>query len=101
LSALNEWKSNRPTQILFLGASFHELESRRNHDKQCHKAAKGNGIWTAHPPSPVVGQRDGNGQFVTKSLAAYHAALNQAIARIIADSLLRYDDGGPEHDSAS
>ena len=65
--------SPKPTQLLYEGAGFEQLEAKCTH-------AQG------HPQ--VVQRRDRQGEFATKALAAYPPQLNLAIAAVIAEALL-------------
>ena len=77
--------SRKPTQILYKGARFDQLEANCRHQKRRLVDAEGRIYFAAHPS--VVQQPNKDGSYRTKELAAYPPLLNKQIARIISDSL--------------
>ena len=79
-------QTRKPTQLLYHGADFQQLEARCRHPVVRQQLASGKEVWAAHPP--CVGVAPGTGQFATAALAAYPKKLNEDLANIIADYLL-------------
>ena len=77
--------STKPTQLLYKGASFGELEASCNHPKRQLWGKDGRSYMAAHPP--VIQQQNPDGTYATKALAAYPPQLNFQIARIVSDAL--------------
>ena len=91
---MHEGPATKPTQILYFGAAFHQLEVTCNHPAVKLVDARGRLYYAAHPK--VVQQRGADGAYRTKALAAYPPALNKRLARIMAEATRdRCDVGAP------
>ena len=77
--------STRPTQILYHGATFHQLESSCDHEPVRLRDKHGKVYYASHPS--VVQQQSPDGSYRTKTLAAYPPELNWQLARIMAEAL--------------
>ena len=76
-------QTKKPTQVLYSGASFEQLQKSCNHEVAKHFDDEGNAYYSAHPTA--VGQVNPDGSYKTKALVAYPPGLNAEIARIIAE----------------
>ena len=70
--------STKPTRFLYWNGRFETLASTCNHPRTVEVTP---GIWTAHPA--IVGIKDANGRFKTRSSAAYPDRLNRWVAAVI------------------
>ena len=77
--------TKKPTQILYQGARFDQLEAVCNHEAVRQVDERGRKYYAAHPSA--VRQQNPDGSYKTKALAAYPPDLNKQIARIIADAI--------------
>ena len=82
--------SRKPTRILSWGLDFSPLAKRCDHPS-IYQEWVGRDGWTEagkvrHPP--LLG-KDASGAYRTKAAAAYPSAMNEVIARVIADSRVR------------
>ena len=81
--------TTKPTQFLYDGARFGQLEAWCNHKAVKQADSAGREYYAAHPSA--VQERSWNGSYKTKALAAYPLELNRWIAHLLFESLLQED----------